>query len=202
MAEEAVRQAYASVVDRYAEMFDRPLPETPADRALVERHLVGLDGPVLDAGCGPGHWTAYLHAAGAQVSGLDLVPDFVRHARAAHPGPAFRGGSMLEPVEPDGSLAGVLSWYSTIHLPPEDVDRALSVFRRGLRPGGVLVLGFFGSDDGVQPFDHAVAPAWRWPVDVLSQRLGGVGLQEVDRLRYELAHRPDRRYAALAARAI
>ena len=41
------------------------------------QHLLGLDGRVLDLGCGPGHWSAFLHARGADVTGVDQVPEFV-----------------------------------------------------------------------------------------------------------------------------
>jgi trans-aconitate methyltransferase len=58
------------------------------DAALVRRHLTG-PGPVLDLGCRPGHWTAYLHSLGADVTGIDIVPEFIAHARATHPGPGF-----------------------------------------------------------------------------------------------------------------
>ena len=37
---------------------------------------------VLDLGCGPGQWSAYLHSLGAEVVGVDLVEEFIAHARA------------------------------------------------------------------------------------------------------------------------
>lgn len=64
----------------------------------------------------------------------------------------------------------------------------------------MLVVGFFHSDDGVAAFDHAVVTAYRWPADVLSDRLEAAGLLEVERLRHEVPERPDRKYAALVAR--
>lgn len=199
-----VRDAYAAVAGRYAELFDRSGldHEDGEDVALVERHLVGLPGPVLDLGCGPGQWTAHLHALGADVTGVDVVPEFVAHARAAHPGPGFVLGSMTGLDVPAHSVAGVLAWYSTIHLPPSELDGVLTAVRRLLAPGGALVLGFFSSDDdGVVPFDHAVTTAHRWPVDVMAQRLAGAGFTELERVQRVSAARPDRRHAAIAARA-
>ena len=135
------------------------------------------------------------------MTGVDMVPEFISHARAAHPGPRFRLGSMTELGEPPGAAAGVLSWYSTIHLSPPALDAALAGFRHLLAPSGTLVIGFFDSDDGVAAFDHKVTTAYRWPAAVLSERLADAGLIVVERLRQELADRPDRRYGALAARA-
>jgi hypothetical protein len=66
---------------------------------------------------------------------------------------------------------------------------------------GVLVIGFFDSDDDVAAFDHAVITAYRWPVEVFAERLAEAGFTEVERLRWQNPERPDRKYAAIAARA-
>ena len=196
-----MRDAYSALAAQYVELFGGDCPADD-DTAFVDRHLAGRAGRVLDLGCGPGQWTAHLHALGVDVAGVDLVPDFVAHARAHHPGPTFRLGSMTELDEPDHSLAGILSWYSTIHLPPDELDAVLAGFRRLLRPDGVLVIGFFDSDDDVVArFDYAVTTAYRWPADVLAGRLAAAGMAEVDRLQWRTPERPDRAYAALAARA-
>ncbi len=107
------------------------------DRAFIRRHLGRARGPVLDLGCGPGYWTAYLHRLGGRATGVDLVPEFIDHARVAHPGAPFRLGSMTD--EPGPPADGVLSWYSTIHCAPAQPGAVLGVFRRLLVPDGVLV---------------------------------------------------------------
>jgi len=197
-----MRDAYSSVSEQYIGLFDGVDKAHEDDAAFIRRHLAGLPGPVLDLGCGPGHWTAYLHSLGADVTGVDVVPEFTAHARAAHAGPEFRLGSMTEVEAPEHSLAGILTWYSTIHLPPADLDRVLSEFRRLLTSSGVLVAGFFDSDDDVVQFDHKVIAAYRWPVDVFAEQLVKAGFTEVQRLQQQFPDRPDRRYAAIAARAV
>lgn len=107
---------------------------------------------------------------------------------------------MSEVGVPERSVSGVLSWYSTIHLSPAELDRTLAVFRRLLVSSGVLVVGFFDSDDEVAEFDHAVISAYRWPVDVFAQHLAAAGFTELERVRHQVAERPNRKYAALAAR--
>lgn len=195
-----MREAYSSISDRYIDMIEGEWQDED-DVALVRRHLTGLAGPVLDLGCGPGHWTGYLHSLGAYVTGVDLVPEFIAHARATHPGPEFRLGSMTELEVPEHSVAGILSWYSTIHLPPPELDRVLAEFRRLVTASGVLVIGFFDSDDDVAEFDHKVAAAYRWPVDVFAEHLARAGFTELQRLQQQRPKRPDRKYAAIAARA-
>jgi ubiquinone/menaquinone biosynthesis C-methylase UbiE len=195
-----VRDAYSSLSEQYIALFDGDWQHED-DRSLIRRHLTGLPGTVLDVGCGPGHWTAYLHSLAVDVTGIDMVPEFIAHARATHPGPEFRLGSMTELEAPAHSVAGVLAWYSTIHLSPADLDRVLATFHRLLAFSGMLVVGFFDSDDEVAAFDHAVVTAYRWPADVFAARLAKAGFTEVQRLRQQYPERPDRRYAAIAARA-
>jgi hypothetical protein len=77
----------------------------------------------------------------------------------------------------------------------------LARFHQMLAPSGVFVAGFFDSDDVVAAFDHTVVTAYRWPVDVFARRLAEAGFTELERLQWRLPARPDRRYAALAARA-
>ena len=56
--------------EQYIALFDGDWQAHVDDTALVRDHLVGLDGAVLDLGCGPGHWSAYLHSLGADVTGV------------------------------------------------------------------------------------------------------------------------------------
>ena len=198
---ESVKKAYSAMSQPYIDLFDGDWQALGDETALVRRHLTGLTGTVLDLGCGPGHWTAYLDSFGVDVVGVDLVPEFIAHARASHPGLDFRLGSMTELDFPDQSIAGILAWYSTIHVPPADVDRVLTEFRRLLAPAAVLVLGFFDSDDDVAAFDHKVTTAYRWPLDEMARRLRAAGFVELERLQRRVPARPDRSYAGIAVRA-
>lgn len=196
-----MRDAYSSIYEDYIRFVDGDWASQDEDKALVRCHLAGRSGPVLDLGCGPGQWTAYLHSLGAHVTGVDIVPEFITHARATHPGPEFRLASMTELDVPKHSVAGILAWYSTIHMLQPELDRALAEFRRLLATDGMLVIGFFDSDDDWAGFDHKVITAYRWPVDVFAEHLAKAGLVEVQRLRQRFPERPDRKYAAIAARA-
>ncbi|WP_226346943.1 class I SAM-dependent DNA methyltransferase [Agilicoccus flavus] len=170
MPADATARAYAAIAPTYIEVLGTIDTVAAQDRRLIARHLGGLDGPVLDVGCGPGHLTAHLAALGVDVTGVDPVPEFVAHAVAAHAGVPFRVGAIDDLDVPDGSLAGVLAWYSLIHVTPGAIPAALAVLRRALRPGGVLVVGLFDGDR-VEEFAHRVHPAYRWPVHQFEARL-------------------------------
>ena len=100
----------------------------------------------------------------------------------------------------DHSIAGILAWYSSIHLPPQRLDDVLAEFRRAMAPAGTLVLGVFDGDE-VATFDHKVVTAYRWSVDELVERLMRAGFTEVERLQRpsEGARRPHAVIAAIAA---
>ncbi|GAA0471160.1 methyltransferase [Paractinoplanes deccanensis] len=197
MTAEHVRDAYASVAGLYIDLFGSSTQVHADDLALIERHLTIRPGRVLDLGCGPGHLTAHLRSRGVEAAGLDLVPEFVAHARSAHPDGDYRLGSMTDLDVEDGSVAGILSWFSTIHLPPPGLDGVLAEFRRALRPGGTLVLGFFEAAE-LAAFDHKVTTAYRWPVGEMSARLSRAGFTETER-HSRPAEGTQRPIAALAA---
>jgi SAM-dependent methyltransferase len=138
-----------------------------------------VTGPVLDAGCGPGHWANYIASRGLDVRGIDLVPTFIEHARSNYPDVRFGVGSIDEIDEPDNSLGGVLSWYSTIHHHPSRIAVPIAEFARVLRPGGGLVLGYFDGP-AIDEFDHAVTRAYRWPATALQQVLEASGLEVME----------------------
>lgn len=151
----------------------------PSDRQIIDSWAAQLEGEVLDAGCGPGHWTNHLNELGLNVRGIDLVPSFIDHARSTYPGIRFDLRSIDAIDEIDGSLAGVLSWFSTIHHEPDAITTPISEFARVLRPGGQLALGFF-SGTAIEPFDHAVVRAYRWPAEQLRELLDAVGFDVVE----------------------
>ena len=100
-------------------------------------------------GCGPGHLAAHLCSLGVDATGIDLVPEFVHHATAAFPRGRYELGSMARLPVPDGAVAGVLAWYSLIHLSPDDLDNVLAELRRVMITGGPLVAGFFDGDENL-----------------------------------------------------
>ncbi|MBT2443903.1 class I SAM-dependent methyltransferase [Streptomyces sp. ISL-36] len=183
----ATAEAYDAVAVLYADLVRKGLDGLPLDRAVLaafaELARATDAGPVADLGCGPGYMTAHLCDQGLDVFGVDLSPVMIDLARAAHPDLRFEVGSMAALDLADGALGGIVSWYSVIHTPPQDVRSYLAEFRRVLAPGGILLLGFFESEGGpVTAFDHKVTTAYRWPIDELAGLAREFGFVEVGRM--------------------
>jgi len=137
------RTSYDTVAVSYAEQLRDRLAGEPYLRSALGlfAELAG-DGPVADVGCGPGYVTAHLRALGVDAFGVDLSPAMIEVARREHPGVRFEVGSMTDLDLADASVAGLLAFWSLIHIPDEEIPAVLAWFRRVLRPGGVLLLGF------------------------------------------------------------
>lgn len=178
-----VRAAYDRVAADYADLLRDNLATKPADRAMLglfaELVLTGGSAQpqnlVGDIGCGPGRITPYLAGLGLDVFGIDLSPGMIEVARREHPELRFEVGTMTALDLETGSLAGALGWYSLIHLPDQLIPVALAEFRRVLRPGGYLLLGFqegehiraidtaYGHDDlAINLHRHTLAEVTDW----------------------------------------
>lgn len=85
-------------------------------------------------------------------------------ARRENPGLRFEQGAMQRLDLPDGSLDGVVSYYSTIHTPEDELPALYAEFRRVLAPGGHLLLAFQAGDEPRRyesAFGHRVALDFR-----------------------------------------
>jgi len=142
-----IAATYDAVAEDYAAAFAGELAGKPFDRDLLDDFAAAVRGRgrVLDVGCGPaGHVTRYLADQGADAAGVDLSPRVIEVARRRQPELKFEVADMRQLPATDGSLAGVIAFYSVIHLPAGQVPAALAEFRRVLQPGGVLLIAMHG----------------------------------------------------------
>jgi SAM-dependent methyltransferase len=147
------RVSYDTVAENYADLvrdFRGFLDGAPYERAVFGLFTSLLaaagGGPVADVGCGPGQVTAFLRQCGVDAFGIDLSPAMIEVARRDYPGLPFAVGSMTELGLANASVAGLVAWYSLIHIPDASIGAVFAQFRRVLRPGGVLLLGFHTGD--------------------------------------------------------
>ena len=188
---DAVRASYDAVADNYVSTGMGDLRPEPWLRAALDAFAEQVRdvGPVLDAGCGPGHAAAYLHGLGVDVSGIDLSPRMVEHARRLHPEVSFAPASVTEVAPPPESLGGVLGWWSWFNLPRDVLPQVIATMAAALRPGGQLLIGtHVGNGDMQRTTAYGDVPV-RWTTHLyrpaeLSRMLTAAGLEPVVELRF------------------
>ena len=120
------------IVDRHVSRLRKLLPDPPAR--------------VLDAGSGPGLYATRLAAAGYDVTGVDVNPASLRHARAsAPPGTSgslrFRRGELATlPVPATPYDAAILVYYVLEAFPAREQPRVLKRIAASLRDGGTVIV--------------------------------------------------------------
>ncbi len=186
----ATAAAYDAISALYAEISRDELDGLPLDRAVLAafaEHVTAAGGGlVADVGCGPGRIGAHLAGLGLDILGVDVSPAMIAIARELYPALRFAVGSMDALPVGDGTLGGIVAWYSVIHAAPADLPGYLAGCARALRPGGFLLAAFFEADgEDVTGFDHKVAPAYRWPLGPLSALAAGAGFTELGRMSRE-----------------
>jgi len=115
---------------------------------------------VLELGCGAGQFGAALARAGARVTGLDVSPRQLEHARASGVEfPLVLGSADALPL-PDASFDLVVADHGANRF--VDPYAFVPEVARVLRPGGLFVFS------GSTPFDWA---CWEEATDAMSERL-------------------------------
>jgi uncharacterized protein len=145
-----VRAAYDAVAGDYSETLFNELSGLPFESWLLDRVATHADGgPVVEVGCGPGHVTAYLAAAGAAATGTDLSPAMVEEARRRFPGGSYEVGDLRRLIRPTSAegWSAVLAWYSLIHLAAAELPGAVEALVRPMVPGGWLVLALHAGSE-------------------------------------------------------
>ncbi|WP_425005020.1 class I SAM-dependent methyltransferase [Mycolicibacterium sp. S3B2] len=145
-------------------------------------------GPVLDVGCGPGTVTAYLAAKGIEVSGIDLSPRMIDHARRLYPQCTFTVGSATDLDLRPASLGGILGWWSLFNLPRNILPAVLASFAAALRPGGQLNVATHVGNDDVERAEayYGVPVQWttyQWQPEQLIALVQQAGLRPMADLR-------------------
>jgi SAM-dependent methyltransferase len=132
--------------------------QIPDSELGVLGDVAGKD--VLELGCGACQFGAALALQGARVTGLDVSPRQLEHARAAGVGfPLVLGSADAVPLD-DASFDLVVADHGANRF--VDPYGFVPEVARLLRPGGVLAFS------GSTPFDWA---CWEQATDAMSERL-------------------------------
>jgi len=113
--------------------------EGPFLRDCLER---APGGRVVDVACGTGLHAEFLAKLGAEVTGLDLSPEMIAHARTRRPHPniQYRAGDMRDLRGGPWDLALCLGNSLSLLPALDDVETAFRSVIAALSPGGRFVI--------------------------------------------------------------
>lgn len=119
---------------------------------------------LLDVGCGAGYFSREMATRGAHVTGVDLSPRMIEHARSA-PGKAKIEYRVLDATTLADAFAPASFDVVTSCLALQDMphaDRVLTAIARVLRPGGRLIASIEHPLNGL--------PVRRWELDGMGSK--------------------------------
>ena len=135
-------EAYESLAEAYASVVDTKPHNAYYERPAMLSLLPDVKGKrVLDAACGPGLYSEWLFAHGAEVVAVDASPKMIELARRRLGGVVeVRQADLSKPLTflSDESFDIVLSSLTLHYI--EDWSSTIAEFYRVLRPGGCVVL--------------------------------------------------------------
>jgi ubiquinone/menaquinone biosynthesis C-methylase UbiE len=157
-----------------------------AEEFVSRRHLQP-SMRVLDVACGTGNLAIPAARTGASVTGIDIAPNLLEHARARAAAENlradFREGDAEQLPLPDAQFDVVMSMFGAMFAPRPELTAAELV--RVCRPGGIIAManwtpeGFVGKQFAVSarhvPPPEGVAPPTLWGNEAtVRERFGGL----------------------------
>jgi SAM-dependent methyltransferase len=143
----------------------------------------------------------YLRQRGVVAEGVDLSPATVAVANRINPDVPVRVGDLTALDVADHSVAGIVAFYSLIHLPRPALPAALRELHRALQPRGVLLVALHGGTGEVHADEFVGQPvavdATLYTADEVAGLLADSGFTVdavLERPPYEFEHPTDRLY--------
>lgn len=171
-----IEKAYGSESQPVERLLGTTVSPDDPDRAIIQPWAKTVSGPILDVGSGTGRWTGHLANLGYDVTGLEPTERLIHLASQSYPEVPFCRGAIAELAQSQKRWAGILAWYSVIHMGPNELLDALKTLQGALEPDGTMLLSFFSGPD-LEPFDHPVAVAYRWPMKDMVQAASDAGFE-------------------------
>ncbi len=173
MSDDATIAVYDASVAAYTKrtenLYERPQLEAFA-AALPE------GGRVLDLGCGPGLYAAWLAQHGFLVDATDASSEMIKQA-GSQPG-VTAWQARFDQIEGEAIYDGVWANFSLLHAPRADFPDHLAALKRALKPGAILHLALkLGTGEGADKLGRFYT---YYSEDALIDHLTQAGFTPVD----------------------
>lgn len=131
----------AGVYDAYYEtLIGRQVDHV--EKQLVWKYMIGMspEEPLLEIGCGTGHWTRFFRQKGFKLTAIDVSEKMLEKAKQKNPEKVhFERMNVEEMKYGDHAFENIIA-IATLEF-VADLERAFSEIKRILKPGGILILG-------------------------------------------------------------
>lgn len=142
MSKEKIIAAYEDLADSYNALIDHKPHNAYYDRPNTLKLIPEVKGKhILDAACGPGKYAEILLSQGAKITGFDLSPKMVAHAKSRNKGLGdFFVHDMSKPLHmlEDETFDTIVCALAMHYM--EDWNQAIKEFHRVLKRKGSLVI--------------------------------------------------------------
>lgn len=113
--------------------------------SIFKKFRESVSGKILDLGSGPGREGLILKKSGLEVVCLDASEEMVKITRQKGL-ESIQADLMKIPIE-DQFFDGVWAYTSLLHIPRNDLPKALKEISRVLKEGGIFGLGMIEGDN-------------------------------------------------------
>lgn len=133
-----VHSTYNKIAQKYTDAYW----DDTSDFSFVNEILstIPKGGKVLDIGCGPGNFTQYIKTQDFEVEGIDISEKMLEIAKRKVPEGIFKQMDMRSLEYENNTFDFILSSFSLIHIPSNEVISTLKEWNRVLKNGGKLGL--------------------------------------------------------------
>ncbi|MBN1482819.1 class I SAM-dependent methyltransferase [candidate division KSB1 bacterium] len=144
-----------SFYSKFSDYYHYIFPYRPKVFRFLQEQLP-FDGPVLDVGCGIGHYAAVFAEKGHKAIGIDRDADMIRIARQDYPRADFYVMDMLDIVNLKSNFALIFSTGNVMaHLDMDQLERFIKQVHSKLLTGGRWVFQVLNFDALLQRSSYA-----------------------------------------------
>lgn len=130
-----ISSIYNKIAKNYNKRFSKP-----SEYLEYFLKLLPKNGKVLDVGCGVGIDSNFIKSKKFTVVGIDTSKEMLKIARKNYPEIYFYLNDMRKIKSNDKKFDGIISSYSLIHIPKNEMPKTLKGFNKIIKSNGYIYI--------------------------------------------------------------